>query len=161
MTYVAVVGGGDAPDADLAAAEEIGRRLAEAGAVVVCGGLTGVMEAACRGASSVGGLTVGLLPGDDRGAGNPHLSVALPLGLGEARNVLVVRSADAVIAVGGEHGTLSEIAFARKLGRPVVGLRTWTLVRPDGEHDAGLLVATSPAEAVDLALRRAVRGRGT
>src|SRR5678815_2375684 len=125
--HVAVVGAG-APDTRVAAlAEEVGRLLARSGAVVVCGGLGGVMEAACRGAKSEGGTTVGILPGSDRNDANPWVDVAIPTGLGEARNALVVRSVDVVIAIRGEYGTLSEIALALKTGEPVVGLETWEL----------------------------------
>jgi uncharacterized protein (TIGR00725 family) len=127
--YIAVVGAGDATDAEAAAAEEIGRGLASAGAVVVCGGLDGVMAAACRGAKAAGGTTVGILPGADRAAANAWVDVAIPTGLGEARNALVVRAADALVAVGGEYGTLSEIALALKAGKPVIGLDTWNLAR--------------------------------
>src|SRR5947208_14918038 len=119
--YVAVVGSGTCSAQEAAAAEQIGSLLARAGVVVVCGGLSGVMEAACRGARREGGVTVGILPGNDRAAGNPYLSVAIATGLGELRNGLVVRASDALIAVGGEFGTLSEIAFALKLGKRVVG----------------------------------------
>jgi hypothetical protein len=150
--YVAVVGAGDAPPDDLAAAEEVGRLLADAGAVVVCGGLGGAMEAACRGARRAGGLTLGILPGDRRDRANPWVTVAVPTGMGELRNGLVVRTADVVLAIGGEYGTLSEIALALKLGRPVVGLRTFTLVRPGGATDTGVAPARSPEEAVALAL---------
>lgn len=110
------------------------------------------MEAACRGARRAGGLTVGLLPGTDRAAANPYVDVALPTGLGEARNVLVVRAADALIAVGGEYGTLSEIAFALKTGTPVVGLATWQLHK-DGRPRDAFLVATGPVHAVEEALK--------
>ena len=149
--YVAVVGSGVAPAAVLADAEEVGRALGEAGAVVVCGGLGGVMEAACRGAREAGGLTVGILPGSDRGAANPWVSVALPTGLGEARNALVARAADAVIAVGGEFGTLAEIALALKAGTPVVGLGTWELARDGAPVDAIVRVADA-REAAERAL---------
>ena len=126
--HVAVVGGdAGAGDDACAAAFEVGRELARRGCVLICGGLGGVMEAACRGAAGQGGLTVGLLPGSDRFEGNPHLSVAIATGMGEMRNALVVRAADVVIAIGGEYGTLSEIALALKSGRPVVGLGTWDL----------------------------------
>jgi uncharacterized protein (TIGR00725 family) len=124
---VAVVGPGAASPEQEAAAEEVGRLLARRGAVVVCGGLGGVMEAACRGASREGGTTLGVLPGLDRGAANPFVSVAVATGLGEARNALVVRAADALIAVGGAYGTLSEIALALKAGKPVIGLGTWEI----------------------------------
>jgi uncharacterized protein (TIGR00725 family) len=123
--YVAVVGPGEASRDELHAAEEIGAGLAAAGAVVVTGGLGGVMEAACRGARSRRGRTVGILPGEDRDAANGWVDVAIATGLGELRNGLVVRAADALVAVGGGHGTLSEVALALKLGRPVVGLGTW------------------------------------
>lgn len=123
--YVAVVGPGEASPDELHAAEEIGAGLAAVGAVVVTGGLGGVMEAACRGARSRRGRTVGILPGEDRDAANGWVDVAIATGLGELRNGLVVRAADALVAVGGGHGTLSEVALALKLGRPVVGLGTW------------------------------------
>src|SRR2546427_2678127 len=115
--YVAVVGSGSCSPQEALAAEQIGSLLARADAVVVCGGLSGVMEAACRGARREGGLTVGILPGNDRGAANPHVVVAIATGLGELRNGLIVRAADAVIAVGGEFGTLSEIR-GRDSGTP-------------------------------------------
>jgi uncharacterized protein (TIGR00725 family) len=123
--YVAVVGPGEASQDELDAAEETGAGLAAAGVVVVTGGLGGVMEAACRGARSRRGRTIGILPGEDRDAANGWVEIAIATGLGDLRNGLVVRAVDAVIAVGGGHGTLSEVAFALKLGRPVVGLGTW------------------------------------
>jgi uncharacterized protein (TIGR00725 family) len=139
-----VVGPGDASAEVAAAAEDVGRRLAARGAVIVCGGLGGAMEAVCRGAKAAGGATVGLLPGGDRGAANRHVDVAVATGLGEARNVLVVRAADVLVALGGGHGTLSEIALALKAGKRVVGLDTWPI---DGVEPAG-----SPEEAVEAAL---------
>jgi uncharacterized protein (TIGR00725 family) len=144
---VAVIGPGDGAAAEeLEAAERIGRLLAEAGAVVVCGGLGGVMEAACRGAKEGGGTTVGVLPGRDRAAANQYVDVAIATGLGEARNALVVRAADVLIAVGGGYGTLSEIALALKGGTPVVGIGSWELAgRP-------LTEARDAREAVELAL---------
>ncbi|HEX4540004.1 MAG TPA: TIGR00725 family protein [Acidimicrobiales bacterium] len=150
--HVAVVGAGDADEELAAAAEEVGRRLAQAGAAVVCGGLGGVMEAACRGAKSAGGLTIGVLPGRRRADANRWVDVAIPTGMGETRNALVVLSADAVVAVGGEHGTLSEVAFGLKLGRPVVGLRTWRLVRGDGAADESIVPAEDPQAAVAVVL---------
>ena len=110
----------------------------------MCGGLGGVMEAACRGAKDAGGTTVGILPGTDRAAANPFVEVAVATGLGEARNALVVRAADAVIAIGGGYGTLSEIALALKAGKRVVGLGTWAV--------EGVEVADSPAAAVEAVL---------
>ncbi len=151
--YIGVVGAGlpAARPEDLHNAEEVGRRVAEAGGVVVCGGLGGVMEASCRGARSAGGLTVGLLPGTERRGANPFVDVAIPTGLGELRNGLVVRTADALVAVGGEWGTLSEIALAVKTGTPVVGLGTWPLERDE------IAQAVDPADAVAQALRLASR----
>jgi uncharacterized protein (TIGR00725 family) len=144
--YVAVVGPGEASERELEDAEAVGRELAAGGAVVVCGGLGGVMAAACRGAESAGGLTVGILPGADREAANEWVRVAIPTGLGEMRNALVVRAADAVVAVGGAYGTLSEIALALKTGVAVVGLGSWEI--------DGVRRAETPAEAVGIALGR-------
>lgn len=138
----------------LSVAEAVGSGLADAGAALVCGGLGGVMEAAARGARSADGVVIGLLPGDDRSAGNQHLTVAIPTGLGEARNVLVVRAADAVVAIGGGYGTLSEIGFALKTATPVVGVDTWELRRADAV-DEGITVVSTAAEAVTAALRAA------
>lgn len=151
VVYAAVVGPGLASDDEAAAAEEVGRLLARAGAVVVCGGSTGVMEAVSRGAAGEGGTVVGILPGFDRAEANPHVTIAVPTGMGEMRNALIARTADVMIAVGGEFGTLSEIAFALKIGTPVIGLLTWDLVRR-GEAVAGIEVAESPERAVELAL---------
>jgi uncharacterized protein (TIGR00725 family) len=125
--YVAVVGPGAASGGEIEAAETVGRGLAHAGAMLVCGGLGGVMAAACRGAAAAGGLTIAILPGSDRSAANEWVRVAIPTGLGEMRNALVVRCADAVVAVGGAYGTLSEIALALKAGVPVVGIGTWPI----------------------------------
>jgi uncharacterized protein (TIGR00725 family) len=145
--YVAVVGPGKAASGgEIEAAEAVGRELAQAGATVVCGGLGGVMAAVCRGAAAAGGLTIAILPGTDRSAANEWARVVIPTGLGEMRNALVVRCADAVIAVGGAYGTLSEIALALKTGLPVVGLGTWSI---DGVQRAG-----TPSDAVARALAR-------
>jgi uncharacterized protein (TIGR00725 family) len=152
MTYVAVCGPGVADERAAEWAEEVGRRLAEAGAIVVCGGLGGVMEAAARGARRAGGTSVGILPGTTRTEASPDLTVSVPTGMGEARNALVVRAADAVIAIAGEFGTLSEIALALKLGTPVVGLATWELTKPDGPFQDPVVRASTPEEAVRLAL---------
>jgi uncharacterized protein (TIGR00725 family) len=150
--YVAVVGPGVASPEEEAFAEEVGRLLARAGVIVLNGGSTGVMEAASRGAAAEGGTVVGILPGFDRAESNEHVTVALPTGMGEMRNALIARAADVLIAVGGEFGTLSEIAFALKIGKPVVGLRTWDLVRR-GDPVMGITSAETPTEAVRLALR--------
>lgn len=143
--YVAVIGAGDGADAGvLAAAEAVGAGLARGGAVVVTGGLGGVMEAASRGARDAGGMTLAILPGDDRAEANRWVAVAVATGMGELRNGLVVRCADALVAVGGGYGTLSEVALALKAGKRVVGLRTWEI--------AGVLPADGAEEAVALAL---------
>jgi uncharacterized protein (TIGR00725 family) len=141
VPYVAVVGPGDASPQELQSAEDVGAGLAARGVVVVTGGLGGVMEAACRGARSRRGRTVGILPGEDRGAANGWVEIAIATGLGELRNGLVVRAADALVAVGGGHGTLSEVALALKLRRPVVGLGTWEV------H--GVEHVSTPEEAID------------
>src|SRR2546423_4232998 len=123
--YVAVCGASD-PDPDQRElAREVGRRLAEAGAVVLCGGLGGGMESAAEGAAKAGGTVVGILPGADRGRGNPHLTIAIASGLGEARNAVLTAAADAVIAIGGRLGTLSEIGLARRRDRPVGVVARW------------------------------------
>jgi uncharacterized protein (TIGR00725 family) len=148
--YVAVVGPGDtATESDLAAAREVGRLLADAGAVVLTGGLGGVMAAALEGAAEAGGLTVALQPGPDR-VPSPA-AVVLPTGLGEMRNALLVRSADAVIALGGSWGTLSEIALAQRTGVPVVSLGGWEVRDATGSR-VGPPVATTPADAVATVL---------
>jgi uncharacterized protein (TIGR00725 family) len=151
--YVAVCGPGVAGPWEEAAAEEVGRRLAEAGAILVCGGLGGVMDAAARGAAAAGGTTIGILPGTGRIEASPHLSVSIPTGMGEARNALVARAADAVVAIAGEFGTLSEIALALKLEKPVVGLGTWRLSK-EGFEDP-IVRARTPEEAVARALELA------
>ena len=143
--YIAVVGPADAADEHTWLAEEVGAALAEAGAVTVTGGLGGVMEAASRGAKSRRGQTLGVLPGDDRRAANGWVDIAVATGMGELRNGLVVRSSDAVIAIGGGHGTLSEIALALKAGKPVVGLGGWDI--------EGMVQAADPRDAVARAIR--------
>lgn len=149
--YVAVVGPGRDVSPDLLAeAKDVGRLLAQEGCTVVTGGLGGVMEAASQGAYAEGGLTVGLLPGSSRTEGNDFLTVALPTGLGEMRNALVVRSCHVVICVGGSWGTLSEVALAVRTGVPVVALHGWQL--PEGLHaadDAVTAVRTAMALVSD------------
>lgn len=155
MRQVSVIGtGGCAQDSEAAQlAEEVGRLLAEAGVVVVCGGLGGVMEAAARGASQAGGTVIGIVPGASAEEANPHCTHVVATGIGYARNLAVVASGDAVIAVGGEWGTLSEIGHARTFGRTVIALRSWELSGRDRMEDApGVLPATSAREAVELAL---------
>jgi uncharacterized protein (TIGR00725 family) len=155
--YIAVCGPDPCDQEVGGQAEEVGRLLAEAGAVIVCGGLGGVMEAASRGAAAAGGTVIGILPGADRSVANPHLTLSIPTGMGEMRNTLIVRSADALIGIAGEFGTLSEIAFALKTGVPVVGLNTWELGKRGAPVEA-FARATSPAEAVEQALRSAKAG---
>jgi len=150
---VAVVGGSECTADEADAAEEVGRRLAQAGAIVLCGGLTGVMEAVAKGARAGGGLTIGILPGNDPADANRFIDIPLATGMGEMRNALIVRAAGAVIAIGGSYGTLSELALALRIGTPVVGL-----------HDRFAAVVEIPrasdaAAAVELALARAVRSR--
>ena len=150
---VAVIGAGEAADGARAQAHALGAALAGAGAIVVCGGHGGVMESAARGAVEAGGLTVGILPGTDASEANPWITVPLPTGMGEARNALVVRAAEAVIAVGGEWGTLSEIALARKMGIPVATLGAAPV------PGLGLPELPDPAAAAAWALERASAGR--
>lgn len=158
LVHVAVSGGGDAGEAACRLAEEVGRELARRGAVVVTGGLGGAMAAACRGAKSEGGTTLGILPSHDRADANEWVDVAVPTGMGEGRNALVVRAADAVIAVAGEFGTLSEIALALRLGKPVIGLATWELMR-SGRPVEAIVAVCSAFEAAERAVAMARRAR--
>ena len=153
---VSVIGAGAANGETIALAERVGRELAERGAVVVCGGLGGVMEAVCRGAKSAGGATIGILPGNDPSDANRWVDFPICTGMGYARNVIVVKSGRAVIAVDGAFGTLSEIGHALGDGIPVVGLETWVLAR-SGRVDRSIIVADSPVDAVDKALAAAAR----
>lgn len=139
---VGVIGAGSARDQELAWAEEVGREVARRGAVLLCGGLGGVMEAAASGAHKEGGLTVGILPGSDRFEANPYISIGVATDMGHARNVILVRSSDGLIAVGGKYGTLSEMAIALKTGKPVVSLGSWDL-------GPSVISAASPKEAVE------------
>jgi uncharacterized protein (TIGR00725 family) len=150
---IGVLGPGTAAAETLAAAEEVGVEIARRGAILVCGGLGGVMAAAARGAKRAGGLTVGILPGIDAQEANEYIDLPIVTGMGEARNALVVRSSNAVIAVAGSYGTLSEIAFALKLGVPVVGLETWQLRDPAG-NEPPIIRANSPRDAVERAVER-------
>lgn len=150
--YISVIGAGHCDQKMSETAFEVGKLIAQAGAVLVCGGMGGVMEAACRGAKSADGQTVGILPTNDRFDGNAYLDISLPTGMGEGRNVLIARAADAVIAIGGEFGTLSEIGLALKMGKPVIGLGTWKLSRKGGPKKDCIVEASSPQEAVEKAL---------
>ncbi len=153
--FIAVIGGGEPSAEEARLAEEVGRELARRDAILVCGGLGGVMEAACRGAQSEGGLTIGILPGESRRAANPYVQIPIVTAIGYARNVVVVKSAQAVIAVGGSYGTLSEISHALQSGIPVIGLNTWSLSK-NGQQDTSIIPAQDPVEAVDKALALAV-----
>ena len=136
---IAVIGGRRTDKSLLKEAEEVGRLIAQKGATLVCGGLGGVMEAASRGAKSEGGLTVGILPHDHAKEANQFIDIPIATGLGIGRNVIIARTADALIAVGGEYGTLSEIAFALQMGKPVVGIRTWDIkgiINADNAYEA-------------------------
>jgi hypothetical protein len=146
---IAVIGGSRAGEKAVRAAFEVGRLVARAGAVVVCGGLGGVMEAACQGAREEGGLTIGILPGGSPAEANAWVDVPVATGLGYTRNALVVMNADAVIAVDGEYGTLSEIAYGKIHGKKVVGLGTWDV--------KGIETASTPEAAVRLALEGLAR----
>ena len=154
--FVAVIGGGECSKEEAELAEAVGHELAKQGAILVCGGLGGVMEAACKGASAEGGITIGILPGDSRQAANPYVQIPIVTGMGYARNVVVVKSAQAAIAIGGSYGTLSEISHALQSNIPVIGLNTWALSKND-QQDNSIIPAQNPAEAVDKALNLASR----
>lgn len=149
--FVAVVGGRRCSREESTLAEEIGAELARRRAVLVCGGLSGVMAACCRGAHSFDGLTVGILPGHRRQAANPYVDIPIVTGMGEARNVIVAKSVQAVIAIGGKYGTLTEIGHALLNGIPVIGLSTWSLAR-NSRYGKAIIVARDPRDAVDKAL---------
>ncbi|MBI2830615.1 MAG: TIGR00725 family protein [Chloroflexi bacterium] len=149
--FIAVIGSGECPPEIANLAEEVGRELAKQDAVLVCGGLGGVMEAACKGASQAGGLTIGVIPGNRRADANPYVQIPIVTGMGEARNVIVVKSAQAVIAVDGSYGTLSEIGHALRLNLPVIGLKTWSLAM-NGVPDSAIVPAENAVDAVNLAL---------
>ena len=138
---IGVIGGRRTEKSLLKEAEEVGKLIAKNGAALVCGGLGGVMEAASRGAKAEGGLTVGILPQNDAKEANQFIDIPIVTGLGIGRNVIIARTADALIAVGGEYGTLSEIAFALQMGKPVVGIKTWDI--------KGMIPAENAADAVD------------
>ncbi len=148
---IAVIGGGQCSPDEAKLAEAVGREIALHGATVICGGLGGIMLSTCKGAAEAGGQSIGIIPGDSTASANQFVSVPIATGLGHSRNFIVVQSADAVIAIDGDYGTLSEIAIALKSGIPVIGLNTWTIAR-DGRDDKSILIANDAAEAVKLAL---------
>jgi len=156
---ISVIGGATPPAKALRQAEEVGRELAKRGAAVACGGLMGVMEAVCKGAKSAGGLTIGILPGDDHNEANQYVDIPVCTGMSYARNVLVVKTGRAVIAIDGAYGTMSEIAHALGEGIPVIGLDTWVFTI-NGTQDAGIVVAKDPVDAVEKAIA-AAKSRNT
>ena len=149
--FIAVIGGSNCTPEETRLAEEIGRGLARNGSVLICGGLGGVMEAACKGACAEGGLAIGILPGSSRQTANPYVNIPIVTNLGEARNAIVVKSAEAIIAIGGGYGTLSELGHALRNGTPVIGLNTWSLSRNE-RPDKSIVPALNPADAVEKAL---------
>ncbi len=157
--YVAVVGPSDPEPDCYELAVEVGRLIAERGGTVVCGGLGGVMEGAALGAAAAGGRVLGVLPGRHRADANPYVTVAVATGLGELRNGLVIRTSDAVVAVGGSWGTLSEVALARRLDLPVFSLRGWSVVDHLGVVVDGPVTVSTATEAVDAAVQAAARRR--
>ena len=155
--FIAVVGGAQCSREEAKLAEAVGVELATRGAILSCGGLGGVMAAACKGARSAKGKTVGILPGYTREEVNPYVDIPIVTGMGEARNVIVVNSAQAVIAIGGKFGTLSEIAYALRNNIPVIGLNTWSLSKK-GRSVRSIIAAQNPKEAVEKALA-AIKGQ--
>ena len=149
--FIAVIGGSECTSQEAKLAEKVGRELARQGAILICGGLGGIMKAACKGASSEGGMTIGILPGDSREAANPYVQIPIVTNLGEARNVIVVKTAQVVIAIGGGYGTLSEIGHALKNGIPVVGLNTWQVSR-NNIPEGSIIPAKDPADAAHKAI---------
>ncbi|MFA4967971.1 MAG: TIGR00725 family protein [Candidatus Margulisiibacteriota bacterium] len=157
--FISVVGESHASPEISKLAEEVGAEIAKAGAVLVCGGLRGAMESACRGAKSAGGTTIGILPGSKREEANPYIDYPIITGIGYARNKLVIKTGHVVLAVGGSYGTLSEIAFALGYEIPVVGLNTWQFIHHSGQMDQKVHRANTPKEAVALAIKLAKEAR--
>jgi len=151
LVFIGVIGGSEVSPHAAKLAEEVGREIGRRGSVLVCGGLSGVMEAACKGASEAGGLTIGILPGDNRREANPYVKIPIVTSIGHARNVAVVKSSQAVIAIDGSYGTLTEIGHALLSGIPVIGLGTWEIVM-NGKTDNNIIIANTPKEAVDKAM---------
>jgi len=152
IKIIGVIGSTRAEPDLIALAEEVGSEIAKRSAAVVCGGLSGVMEAVCKGARREGGLTIGIIPSDDKNDANPYVQIPIVTGMGMGRNVMLVKTADVLIAVGGEFGTLSEIAHALNIGKKVIGLRTWRLEKARDKSIPDLIVATTPKQAVDIAM---------
>jgi uncharacterized protein (TIGR00725 family) len=154
---ISVIGGSSCDAKTYKIAYQVGVRIAKSRAVLVCGGLGGVMEAACRGAKDGGGVTIGILPGEDENSANKYVDIKIPTGLGYARNVLVVKTGHAIIAVNGSYGTLSELAYCLTYGKPVVGINTWNLENcHNGKgNKPDICTAGSPEEAVKMAIEKA------
>lgn len=151
---ISVIGGSDPSSKAFELAEEVGRQLAIQGVVVVCGGLMGVMEAVCKGAKEAGGLTIGILPGDDPASANPYVDIPICTGLSYARNILVVKSGRAAIAIDGSYGTMSEISHALAEHIPVIGLETWAF-SINGKQDGSIIIAKDPKDAAKKAIAEA------
>ena len=152
---IGVIGGGDCPPDMYALAQEVGREIALQGHTLICGGMGGAMESACKGAKSAGGATIGLLPTGDIRDANAYVDYPIATDMGYARNVIIARTTGAIVAVGGEYGTLSEIAHALGFGVPVIGLTTWTLINGAGEPDTGIILSDNPTDAVRKAIAAA------
>ncbi len=152
-TIIGVIGSSSSSSSVSEIAYIVGKEIARKGAILICGGLGGVMEAACKGVKEEGGTTIGVLPGDSKEKANPYVDIPITTGMGEARNIIIVRSSDAVIAIAGKYGTLSELAFALRFDVPIVGIATWNI-------DIPILRAKNPKQAVDMlfsAIRKAGR----
>jgi uncharacterized protein (TIGR00725 family) len=152
LIFIGVIGGNDIPKATYRLAEEVGAEIARRGAILICGGMQGVMEAACKGSSETGGLTIGIIPGDNRKQANPYVQIPIVSGIGYARNVAVVKSSHAVIAIDGSYGTLTEIGYALQAGIPVIGLGTWSLAI-GGKADKNIIPAKNAKDAVAKAIK--------
>lgn len=149
---IGVIGASSCSKEEEKIAQEVGEEIAKTGGILICGGLGGVMEAACRGAKKYQGLTIGILPGTNKNEANNYVDVPILTGLSEARNIIIIRTSEVVIAVGGEYGTLSEIAFALKLKVPVIGINTYRLFKEDKEQNK-IIRAKEAKDAVQKALQ--------
>ena len=148
---IGVIGAGEPTPEIYSLAENVGEELGKRGVTLVCGGLGGVMEAACRGAKKTGGTTIGILPGNDKSSANPWVDITIPTGMGHSRNVIIVKASEVIIAVGGAYGTLSEIGHSLAEQVPVVGLKTWEIFREE-QKDESIIIAKSPSDAVEKAM---------
>jgi uncharacterized protein (TIGR00725 family) len=151
LIFIGVIGGSDVSPQIAKLAEEVGREIAQQGAALVCGGMGGVMEAACKGASTEGRLTIGIVPGDSREIANKYVKIPIVTGIGYARNVAVVKSSQAIIAIDGSYGTLTELGYALQSGIPVIGLNTWSM-SINGREEKSIVPAKNPKEAVEKAI---------